>query len=195
MKGDFFMKHRCCSVLILIVFLLFSLNSCAKLYQTSDLSLYNAYPKFYEKNIAELTDLLFPNEIEDYFKNPIYSFRLDKLDGAFEEWLEFRIEDTDQYLKYKEDILLENKTEPFKYDASFEAWTLEDTIYTGGDNEEYLELATILKVLFHDKSQTVIYIALRIEGPMLYHSPAEFIYFQRFSIDISNYPRLYGDSD
>jgi hypothetical protein len=116
------------------------------------------------------------------------------LDSASEVWLEFKIKDTNQYLTYKKTVLAENETTPFKYDTSFDEWALEDTIYTGGDNEEYLELATMLKVLFHDESQTVIYIALLIEGPMIYHSSEEFIYFERFSIDITDYPRLYQNS-
>ena len=187
------MKQKCWSGLILIAFLLFLLNSCT--YQTSNLSRYKDYPKFHKKNIAALTDRLFPNEIEEYFKNPKYSFRLDKSDGAFEEWLEFSIEDTNQYLKYKENVLLGNKTEPFKHDTSFDVWILEDTVYTERDKEEYLAIANILKVLFHDESHTVIYIALRIDGPMLLHSPTEFVYFQRFSVDISSYPPLYDVSD
>ena len=194
------MKCNQLFALILIVLFHFSLYSCSSCencldpYQTSDITLYKDYPKLFTKEIAELTDRLFPDKIEDFFADPMYSFSLSKLDSASEVWLEFNIEDTEQYWTYKKTILLENEASPFKYDVTFDEWALEDTIYTGGDNEEYLELATMLKVLFHDETQTVIYIALLIEGPMIYHLPEEFIYFERFSIDITDYPRLYQDS-
>ena len=180
-----------CVIVLVFALLLYAIEN--GVYKTTDVSLYKVYPKFNSKDIATLADRLFPSELEEYYENVTYSFTLNHWGGGDEIWLEFHIADSDKYRSHKTETLEGNETKPFLYDPSFEEYAVEDTVYSGGENGEYIELATVLKVLFQDETQTVIYCAYLLQGPMLYSSPSDYVYFTRFSIDPSDFPALYAE--
>ena len=178
-----------CELALVFALLLYAIEN--GVYKTTDISLYKVYPKFNSKAIASLAEGLFPSELEEHYENVSYSFTLNRWGGGDEIWLEFHIADFDQYLAHKEGALAGNRTKPFRYDPSFEEYAVEDTVYCGGENREYIELATVLKVLFQDETQTVIYCAYLLQGPMVYSNPSDYVYFERFSIVPSDFPPLY----
>jgi hypothetical protein len=142
--------------------------------------------------IVELAHRVFPAEIEEHFENVSYSVYYDAWLGGSEMWLEFTIRDTDLYLAHKAEVLAGNETTPFRYDDSFEAYTIEDALYTATSSEGkvYVYYADFLQVLFCDESQTIAYSALSI--PREEYHPSLFVYFERFSIDVSELPSYYS---
>ena len=190
-KSLLFLFAVACGIVLMFALLLYAIQN--GVYKTTDVSLYRVYPKFNSKAIATLADRLFPSELEEYYENVTYYFTLNHWGGGDEIWLEFHIADPDEYRSHKTETLEGNETKPFHYDASFEEYAVEDTVYSGGENGEYIELATVLKVLFQDETQTVIYCAYLVQGPMLYSVTSDYVYFTRFCIDPSDFPPLYAE--
>ena len=182
---------------LLCVFLIFTLliftNSLPPPgYQTTDVSLYRVYPKRFDVKIVELAHRVFPAEIEEHFENVSYSVYYDPWFGGSEMWLEFTIQDPVLYLAHKAEVLSGNETTPFRYDDSFEAYTIEGALYktTTSQGQVYVFYADFLQVLFCDESQTVVYSALSIKHTE--YLPSDFVYFERFSIDVSELPSYYS---
>ena len=164
-------------------------------YQTTDASLYRVYPKGFDVEIVELANAVFPTEIEEHFENTSYSLSYDAWGGGSEMWLEFTIQDPGLYLAHKAEVLAGNETTPFRYDDSFEEYAIADKAYreTTDEGTHYLITTDILKVLFCDEKQTIIYVAVYFPVPTLkMYLPSDFIYFERFSIDVSELPSYYS---
>ena len=176
---------RCLCIALLAATLLFAFCSCDGTL-IEDPAQYGNYLK--EKEFKKFATALLPEKLEDYFENVEYSCLLNYLDSGNEVFLRFDITDTDKYYAYKQSVLGENETTTFYYDENWEQFALFDEFSmdesSSNPGEVVLSYIKILKVLFCDKTQSVIYVAIHSPySSPVYHS-SRFVYFTKCGIPL-----------
>lgn len=163
-----------------------------RLYSTTDLNDYGKYVGNYDnKSVKEFVTSFFPEEIEDDFTDVRYSYRARKGDPyAFEACLEFRIEDTSEFKTYIADKTGGNAVD-FEYDSDFKEYIISDNFELvdsdDGSASTSIGYARIGKILYSEKEQRIIYVALGVYDGGLADADYLCVYFNRFGIDPFEY--------
>lgn len=158
------------------------------------------YGKFYGNNdngfAFKFIYSFFPKEIQDNFSDITYSYRSEDFGVyGFEAYLEFTIEDEQEFSRYIASIAEPEVWQPFAYDPSYMEYSIvnelelslghEDIVYDCPNIDE----AEIGKVLYSPEEQRIIYIALAVYDSGASTTDFLCVFFDRFNID----PVLYLD--
>lgn len=169
-------------------------------YSTTNIEDYGVYKGSYPNNNREIYKAIhsfFPLKIEDDFQNITYSYKAQqKFNYAFEAYLEFTIENPEEYADFVEEYTegLEGRT--FSYDPLFTEYVIYDTYYLHSsddstDKEDFFILsADIRKILCCPSEHSIVFVIL-YSGTgcdVAYFSS----YFDRFGIDPFEYAEYPG---
>ena len=174
-------------------------------YSTTNIEDYGDYSGTYNtRKIYDKIHSFFPAEIEDNFKNIKYSYKAQqKIDYAFEAYLEFTIEDSNEYVEFVNECTQGIKGKTFLYDTSFVEYVIADRYELSyltdvlpdqlkdkprdeADKEKrYIDYADIRKILCCPSENTIIFVILYSEnsGDIDYLST----FFERFEINPNEY--------
>ncbi len=161
---------------------------------TTDINNYGEYKgTFMDRHVNEYITSFFPEEIEENFTDVKYSYRAKKFDSfAFEAYLEFNIEDTDEYNAYVAKMTkgIEGKT--FIYDESFTEYVIGDYIMLSENpetNHVGFSTANIKKILCNQDQQKIIFVAIGVHDGGVAGPDFLSVYFDRFNIDPFEYEK------
>ena len=156
--------------------------------ETTDLAQYGSFGtcEAWDSNetVQEYVEGFMPERIEDYFSNPIYSFKECKYHNLHEIYLEFTIEDEEQFDAYVQSATNGTELTAVPSAEGFEEYVLDERADVGSldDGRMYIEHIRIKKILFSDETNTVIYVSIVCRGDVVWYIE-EFTYFQKFSIE------------
>ena len=164
-------------------------------YEVTDIAQYRTIPdtNYYDKYIAEYSNLVLPKKIEDFFIVEKYSLRFNDWDEIHEEYLEIRIEDEMQYQEYVNGIVGEKETGDFFYDTRYQEYNINDYLqsitWTFKDSETLkgISKAKIQKILFSDELNTIVFVSLVVPEHNGVVVQDKFYYFERFNIEGTTY--------
>lgn len=143
----------------------------------------------------------FPKAIDDTFSNVTYSYNA--VSGptyCFEAYLEFTIEDPDEFDLYISSIADENQWQKFEYDSSFMEYNIENELIVGDSSEinpespYHIIKSKIRKILYCPETQTVIYVALGLYDGSINVKYLD-TFFKRFDINPAVYEQTAELSD
>lgn len=168
--------------------------------ETTDIADYGIYNGTYEDEFTQAyVESIFPEEISPSFSNVKYSYKAKKFDTyAFEAYLEFTVEDSEEFARIIRDVAPEEKWKPFAFDESFMEYNIEN----GFDISERslkestaeqgfaIHCAKIRKILYSSETQTIIYVALGVYDGGGATTDYLCVFFDRFSIDPAEYEAL-----
>ena len=170
-------------------------------YITTDVADYGNYVgNIDNKRVERFITYFFPEQIEDYFSEVQYSYRAEEGDTcAFEAYLEFVIEDVEQYETFVAEYTSEVKGEAFSYNPEFTEYVYCDqfaiTSYCKEEKKDNrdvsIDSAGIAKILCDDEEQRIIFVALGVVDGGGTDTEFLTIYFDRFNIDPWGYERDY----
>ena len=157
-------------------------------YSTTNVSDYGKYVGNYDNDFPEeFINSFFPEKIEINFSDVKYSYRAQKGDTyAFEAYLEFQIEKESEFQSYVYEKI-GNSAMNFKYDSDFKEYVIFDEFQLNGEESKSIRGAKIGKILYSEKNQRIIYVAIGVyDGGMV---TTDFLckYFERFDIDPIKY--------
>lgn len=168
-----------------------------KRWETSDTA---DYGKFVGTRNDQVIDAyirsFFPEELQNTFSDVSYSFRASNIGRyACEAYLEFTIEDPEEFHEYVAKIADASCWKEFTYDESFLEYTLDDTLYLSlrdtpdAEKEQYhyITEATIRKVLCSISEQKIIYTAILVSNDSVIETSYFNALFMRFGIDPVEY--------
>lgn len=164
-----------------------------KQYVTTDIADYGKYTGNYDdESVQEFITAFFPDEIESTFSDVQYSYRSQKNDAyAFEAYLSFTINNTEQYNAFVESHITELTKSNFRYDDSYWEYTVIDEFYPDppedGRNDIHIRYAKIGKILCCPDKQEVIFVALGVYDGGVVKTDFLCVYFERFQIDPREY--------
>ncbi len=169
---------------------------------TTDIADYGNYTgNLDNESVAEYINSFFPEKIEDNFTDISYSYRAQKGDAyAYEAYLEFVIEDTDEYNAFVAEYTEGLTGTIFEYDEAFTDYTIDQqlsiTVWDDSGKEVYLfsdialELVKMGKILCCDDEQRIIFVAIGVWDGGMVNADLLCTYFNRFAInplDIAEY--------
>lgn len=159
-------------------------------YTTTDLNDYGKYEGNYDnKSVKKFVTSFFPEEIDEDFTDVKYSYRARKGDSyAFEAYLEFIIEDASAFESYISDKTGGNAVD-FEYDSDFKEYVVSDNfeLVDFDDESACISYAKIGKILYSEKEQRIIYVALGVYDGGFAETDYLCVYFNRFGIDPLEY--------
>lgn len=134
----------------------------------------------------------FPEQIADSFSNVKYSYKAGGNNTyGFEAFLEFSIDDTEEFKSFADRIADETAWEPFAFDNKYEAFVLDNCldisegIIENPESDYYhpIERAKIRIVLKNDDTQTIMFWALGVYDGGGIGTNFLNAFFDRFNID------------
>ena len=181
--------------LLAIIFLICTLclSSCIKVPRShiTDITAYGRY----DNCVGESETNFFPQLNEKTMSNFKYSYNVDCfIDCAHEIYLEFTIEDEEEFTKFinenRHSIIQENEdaiVQQFMYDESYTEVVIEDVIRTRyTDNGELvIDFSYIRKFLYNEEKNSIIFVNLHVVD---YWEFENSMYIERFSIDTRQLP-------
>jgi len=175
-----------CGILITLFF-----SGYGSVFETNDVADYGTYVgNFDNETPAEFISSFFPESIESSFSDVIYHYKAKKGDTyAYEAYLEFVINDPEQFSSYIENNLDRNACYVFSYDPSYQVYVISEMLELHNEPEYQAQNAYPISrakfgiALFSETEQKVIYFALGMyDGGGT--TTAELNYFfDRFQID------------
>lgn len=163
-------------------------------YETTDVADYgNITGNNDNKTPREFIFTFFPEALDSSFSDVTYHYTAVKGDDhAYECYLEFRIEDPEEFAEFIDTHTDAEKTAVFRYDDSFREYTisnqfeilLESAKESGGYPIDY---AVIGKILYAEKEQRVIFWALGMWDGARADTTQLDTFFSRFGIDVVDY--------
>lgn len=170
------------------MFLLIRDAAYTQQYSTTNVSDYGKYVGNYDNDFPEeFINSFFPEKIEINFSDVKYSYKAQKGDTyAFEAYLEFQIENEAEFQSYISEKT-GNSAVKFKYDSDFKEYVIFDEFQLNGEESKSIRGAKIGKILYSEKDQRIIYVAIGVyDGGMV---TTDFLcqYFERFDIDPTKY--------
>ena len=209
------MKNIKVLILICIICSLSLLNGCffsylegtfaSQTYVTTDINEYGEFQGTYQDDeVEERVSSFFPDEILPCFKNVDYIYKAEKaVDSGFEAYLEFTIEDPEEYADFVSEYTEGLEAAIFPYDENYTEYILNDRFYlvysddeivdgvivdSDGEKDDYaIEYADIRKIVCCPDEQRLIFVAIGVfDGG---GTDAEFLctYFNRFDINPREY--------
>ena len=191
-------------ILIIVGFfvfvLLFGGAELGKTYITTDIENYGEYIGNYDnKTVAKQINSFFPESIEDSFSSVRYSYRAQIGDTyAYEAFLEFIIEDKEQFLQFVSDHTAGIDGQVFEYDNEFvehsisQKYILTDDVSKDDssvkDNSHIgISRALIQKILVNENEQRIIFVCLGVWDGGYVRMDYLSTFFDRFGIDPKEY--------
>ena len=162
-----------------------------EVYSTTDISSYGVITGMNDDELAkELFSELFPEQIDESFKDVKYSYTAENIDQwDFEIYLEFVIEDKVQFQEYVRNLDASDMLcKTFRYDENYLEYVYSDWYeiqFNQGDNT--ISNTEIAKVLINPDEQRIITVALGVVdggGAYVYDYTC---FFDRFGIDPVEY--------
>ena len=154
-----------------------------EIYQTTDIKDYGNFIGTYDKNVKEYILAYFPDEIQDNFEIIKYSYKAIKGDSiSCEAYLEFSIDDEEEFDLYVSQMTNETDTTVFEYDSSFREYVIEDSMHLSPDKTQ-IDSARIRKVLYSDETNTMIFVYIVVHDGGYTRADSYNEYFSRFGID------------
>ena len=144
---------------------------------------------------------LFPSKIEENFSDVTYSFRAigwfdPKGHYAYEAYLEFKVENREDFLNLVSKYTYGAEAKEFYYDNTYTEYSFADDlkIFVTGRSEDgkyrpsdvCFDIAKCMKVLVSENEQKIIFWALRVCGFSISYDFAN-VFFYRFQIDPFEY--------
>ena len=172
---------------IILVLCIFSFSGC-NIYpdhRTTDIGEYGKY----DNCVNEHEIKFFPQLNEDIMSDFKYSYNVDcVIDCAHEIYLEFTIEDEDEFAafinEHQSSIIQENENvivQEFIYDTSYTEVVIEDYICSRyADVGLVIDCAYVRKLLYNEETHSVIFVNLYV---MDYWEFENSTYISRFNID------------
>lgn len=191
---------------VFIASILLMIVAPVKYTETTDLADYGEFTGTGSKSFVEnYINSIFPQSIDESFTNVSYSFKAENIDTyGFEAYLEFSIEDTEEFNRYIDAIKQEYSFQDFPYDSSFQECKIEDVfvLFTDTDYDPtsiphyQITQAKIRKILYSKESQTIIYVAMGVYDGGGAGTDYLNVFFNRFGIDPVEYEQnadsMYG---
>ena len=209
------MKNIKVLILICLICSLLCLNGCffpsleelltPQTYVTTDIDEYDVYEGNYDnETVQEMINSFFPKKIGDDFENVDYSYKAKKFDAyGFEAYLEFTIEDPEEYAEFVNEYTEGIKGTNFPYDDAYTEYIIEDCFELTYSDDEIIsglvngeegwedtfaiEYADVRKIICCPDEQRLIFVAIGVfDGG---GTDAEFLctYFNRFDINPREY--------
>ena len=162
---------------------------------TTDIDDYGNYKGTNDnESVSDYITSFFPEKIEDNFSDITYSYRAQKVDAyAYEAYLEFVIEDTDEYNAFVAEYTEGLTGTIFEYDEAFTDYTIDQqlsiTVWDDSGKEVYLfsditlELVKMGKILCCDDEQRIIFVAMGVWDGGVVNAELLCTYFNRFAIN------------
>lgn len=193
-------KIGCFSVALAVIILVVSvfcyfLNRPAPVYETNDVADYGIVKGNYNNDKPQrFISSFFPQEIEDYFSDVTYHYKAKEGDTyAYEMYLEFVIEDADQYTSFISNVIGNEVCEPFHFDSDYQAYCVANYLTLHPSSEENrplcIEDAKIGLVLFSDEEQRIVFVALGMYDGGGANVEELGYFFNRFGIDPLEYEK------
>lgn len=166
-------------------------------YETQDIADYGIITGTHaDEMIKKQMEAFFPAAIEENFEDVTYVYHSNLIDdiGA-EVYLEFTIEDEEEFNEHVEQLLQGHETNTFQFDESFQEYVLYDHFWANDlsdrrDNmDEYWQIqhAMIAKVLINKEEHRLIYVLMKIYNGGAYGTDKFWCYIDRFSINPKEY--------
>ena len=185
------MKKTLAICLLLCTLYLSSCGLFVKNLDTTDIEKYGIY----DDCVGEDATDFFPQLDKNIMSNFRYSYNTNCFaDCAHEIYLEFTIENEDEFTKFieaKQNDILQKKEgaaiQKFKYDENYSEIVIKDKITTRRDrnNDLVIDSAMIYKVIYNEQDHTVIFVSLYV---MDYWEFENSTYIERFHIDPNTLP-------
>lgn len=166
-------------------------------YQTTNIEDYGVYIGNCNNQVpSSYIDSFFPEEILPEFVNVFYSYRAENADTyGYEAYLEFRIEDSQEFLDYVFSVASENEWKKFAFDDNYMEHPFDDKLqlshreYTTetGTSYYHIQEAKIGKVLYSAKEQKIVFVAIGVFDGGGANTEFLNVYFDRFKIDPKEY--------
>lgn len=136
----------------------------------------------------------FPEEIDDSFSEIVYHYKAKKGDGyAYECYLEFVIEDPDEYQAFVEEHINVDESVVFAYDEHFYEQSVSNVLLlqTPRENEAVYPIsnAELGKILFSNEEQRLIFVAIGMYDGGGTNTVELSHFFSRFQIDPLEYEK------
>lgn len=172
-------------------------------YVTNDIEDYGEYigiASLDQEKAAKRIEAFFPKEIDDSFSDITYSYKAENYDSlAYEAYLEFVIEDEDEYKHFVSQYTEGLEARAFEHDSSFTEYSIKQRLSLDvewdGEGECLFEdmkfvIAEIDKILCSDKEQRIVFVSLAVFDGGVARVDFLSTYFTRFGID----PLEYADN-
>jgi len=155
-----------------------------EIYQTTDIKDYGNFIGTYDDETVKKSILVyFPDKIQDNFEIIKYSYKAIKGDSiSCEAYLEFSIDDEEEFDLYVSKMTNETDTTVFEYDSSFREYVIQDSMHFGLEKDN-IESARIRKVLYSDETNTMIFVYIVVHDGGYTRADSYNEYFSRFGID------------
>lgn len=144
----------------------------------------------------------FPDEIQENFADVHYSYRAQDVDTyAFEAYLEFTIEDPQEFEDFIERYTSGIEKTEFIYDSNYVDCTIDDILRPNSspltkDNEAAFDFnirfAQIGKILYSTEQQRIIFVAMGVYDGGVATTEFLTVYFDRFDINPAEYAKNIG---
>ena len=145
------------------------------------------------KAVEEFVFSFFPKKIEPNFENAEYHYYAKKVGSyEYEAYLEFTIEDKEEFDEYVSSIIDEDKIIPFVYDESFVEFTISNTFYfnykelrKNNDTVSYWVYdADLGKILYSETLQKVVFVAIGVHNDTIAYIDELDYFINKFNVDI-----------
>lgn len=134
----------------------------------------------------------FPETIEDSFSDVTYHYFARKFDAyGYEVYLEFTIEDPQEFWEFLADHVPADETRPFSYDEAFTEYTISNILWSSpweaypGDRS--IESAEIGRILVCEEEQRFIFSAIGVHDGGATRASDLSYFTNRFGIDWVDY--------
>ena len=173
-----------------------------KVYETDDIADYLTITGNYDNDRPEsFIRSFFPAEIKASFSDVKYHYKAKKFDTyAYEAYLEFVIEDKAEYETFVSSVLKKEESRCFAYDTSFFEYTVSHTyeiweaLYEGEtEGDLVLETAEVGKILYSDKEQRLIFVAIGMFDGGGAHAEEFDRFLNRFDISPKEFATSYRE--
>ena len=171
-----------------------------EIYSTESIEDYGIYEGRYDTEaVAEHISSLFPSEIEESFSDVQYSFCASESpeDYAYEAYLEFVIEDDEEFENFRQRVVGDLPSSVFEYDESFIQYTqcknMSISAFHGDGGVNYpphdilIGSTQIGIILVSSDSNRFIFWQLRAEANTFYTCDMTTRFFTRFNINPMEY--------
>lgn len=166
-------------------------------YVTTSIDDYGVYTGNYDNEFPnEFITSFFPDKIELNFKDIAYSYRAQKSDTyAFEAYLEFTIEEENEFKAFVDTISNDMVSSEFSYDTNFTQYIVSDEFVPSFPDTEHetdldsvsIRFAKIGKILYSDKDNRIIFVAIGVYDGGVAKTDFLNTYFDRFDINPVEY--------
>lgn len=136
------------------------------IYETTKITDYGKIIGNFDNDVpATFVHSFFPEAIDESFSNIIYHYKAKKGDAyAYECYLEFVIEDSDDYADFVDTFIDRSLSAPFVYDSAFQEQTISNVLDLQSprtyESVYAIGTAEIGKILFSDEQQRLIFVAI-----------------------------------